>query len=90
VVSNAHPAPGLTLYQAIQIRLSSARNGVKALAWESTKKRATPEFFSQHSVTELARQSDYLLEQQGRTMHPMMYDPDSDHYVVSNGRKHSR
>jgi molybdopterin-dependent oxidoreductase alpha subunit len=57
-------------------------NGAKALAWESTKKRATPEFFSQHSVTELAQQSDYWLEQQGRLTHPMMYDPDSDHYVA--------
>jgi formate dehydrogenase major subunit len=56
-------------------------NGAKALAWESTKKRTTPEFFSQHSVTELARQSDYWLEQQGRLTHPMMYDPPSDHYV---------
>ena len=56
-------------------------NGAKALAWESTKKRATPEFFTQYSVTELERQSDYWLEQQGRITHPMMYDATSDHYV---------
>ena len=56
-------------------------NGAKALAWESTKKRATPELFSRYSVTELARQSDYWLEQQGRITHPMTYDPVSDHYV---------
>jgi anaerobic selenocysteine-containing dehydrogenase len=56
-------------------------NGAKALAWESIKKRATPEFFAQYSVTVLARQSDYWLEQQGRITHPMMYDSASDHYV---------
>jgi molybdopterin-dependent oxidoreductase alpha subunit len=56
-------------------------NGAKALAWESTSKRTTPEFFAKHSVTELARQSDYWLEQQGRITHPMVYDAASDHYV---------
>lgn len=62
-------------------------NGAKALAWESTRKRATPEFFSQRSVTELARQSDYWLEQQGRITHPMMYDAESDHYVAVEWEK---
>ena len=56
-------------------------NGAKALAWESTKKRATPEFFARYSVSELARQSDYWLEQQGRITHPMIYDSASDRYV---------
>jgi len=56
-------------------------NGAKALAWESTKKRATPGFFAQYSVTELARQSDYWLEQQGRITHPVRYDFASDHYI---------
>jgi formate dehydrogenase major subunit len=62
-------------------------NGAKALAWESTKKRATPEFFAQYSVTELARQSDYWLEQQGRLTQPMMYDSASDHYVPVEWQK---
>jgi len=62
-------------------------NGAKALAWESTRKRATPELFSRHSVTELARQSDYWLEQQGRITHPMMYHPGSDHYVPVEWQK---
>src|SRR5277367_1410744 len=57
-------------------------NGTKALAWEMTARRATPEFFAQHSVTELSEQSDYWLEQQGRITHPLRYDPDSDHYVA--------
>src|SRR5271155_5373446 len=57
-------------------------NGTKALAWEMTARRATPEFFAKHSVTELNGQSDYWLEQQGRITHPLRYDPDSDHYVA--------
>ena len=57
-------------------------NGAKAVAWEITAKRATPEFFAKHSVTELSRQSDYWLEQQGRITHPLVYDPKTDHYVV--------
>jgi molybdopterin-dependent oxidoreductase alpha subunit len=32
-------------------------------------------------VTELARQSDYWLEEQGRITHPMVYDAVSDRYV---------
>jgi molybdopterin-dependent oxidoreductase alpha subunit len=62
-------------------------NGAKALAWESTKKRATPEFFAKYSVAELARQSDYWLEQQGRITHPMIYDSASDHYVPVEWQK---
>src|SRR5215469_394005 len=41
-------------------------NGAKALAWEITPKRVTPEFFARYSVAELSRQSDYWLEEQGR------------------------
>lgn len=55
-------------------------NGVKAVAWEATKARVTPEFFAQHSVTELQGWSDYDLEQQGRLTHPMRYNAQSDHY----------
>jgi formate dehydrogenase major subunit len=62
-------------------------NGAKALAWESTSRRATPEFFARYSVTELTRQSDYWLEQRGRITHPMMYDPASDHYVPVEWQK---
>jgi molybdopterin-dependent oxidoreductase alpha subunit len=56
-------------------------NGAKAVAWEATSKRCTPEFFAQHSVTELASWSDYELEMVGRLTHPMAYDAASDHYV---------
>jgi molybdopterin-dependent oxidoreductase alpha subunit len=68
------PAPG-SKYLVI------CENGVKALAWESTSKRATPEFFARHTVAELDRQSDHWLEQQGRITHPMVYEAASDHYV---------
>jgi formate dehydrogenase major subunit len=62
-------------------------NGAKALAWEATAKRATPEFFAQHTVTELARRSDYWLEEQGRITHPMVYDSATDHYVPIDWEK---
>ena len=56
-------------------------NGVKAVAWEATSKRCTPEFFAAHSVAELTGWSDYQLEMVGRITHPMAYDATSDHYV---------
>lgn len=55
-------------------------NGAKALAWEATERRVTPEFFAKHSVSWLRQQSDYWLEEQGRLTHPMAYNPDTDHY----------
>ena len=55
-------------------------NGVKAVAWEATQKRVTPEFFAAHSVTELRGWSDHDLEHQGRLTHPMVYDPATDRY----------
>ena len=56
-------------------------NGAKAIAWETTAKRTTPEFFAAHSVTELSAWSDYELEMAGRLTHPMVYDSESDHYL---------
>ena len=56
-------------------------NGAKAVAWEATSKRCTPDFFAQHSVTKLASWSDYELEMVGRLTHPMAYDAVSDRYV---------
>src|SRR6201996_3427935 len=44
-------------------------NGAKAVAWESTKKRVTPDFFAAHTVTELLTWSDYELEMVGRLTH---------------------
>lgn len=55
-------------------------NGAKAVNWEATARRVEPEFFAQHSVTELDKQSDYLLEYHGRLTTPMRYNATSDHY----------
>ncbi|MEH3122610.1 MAG: FdhF/YdeP family oxidoreductase [Sphingomonas phyllosphaerae] len=58
-------------------------NGAKATAWEITSQRVTPDFFRQHTLTELRGWSDYRLEEAGRLTHPMKYDPASDKYVVA-------
>ena len=55
-------------------------NGAKAVTWEATTKRAPPELFASHTVTELLKQSDYELENHGRLTHPMAYDRASDTY----------
>ena len=55
-------------------------NGAKAVAEEATTKRILPEFFSQHSLAELSRESDHWLGQQGRLTHPMVLLEGSDHY----------
>ena len=61
--------------------LEFCENGAKATLWELTSRRCTPEFFAQHSVSELKGWSDFDLEQTGRLTHPMRYDPATDHYV---------
>jgi len=55
-------------------------NGAKAVTWEATKKRVTPEFFAAHTVTELLTWSDHDLEDAGRLTHPLAYDAASDTY----------
>jgi molybdopterin-dependent oxidoreductase alpha subunit len=62
-------------------RFEFCENGAKAVAWEATAKRCTPEFFATHSVAELRQWSDYDLEMVGRLIHPMSYDAASDKYV---------
>src|SRR3954451_14934152 len=56
-------------------------NGIKHATWELTKRKTTPEFFANHTVTELATWSDFALEDQGRLTEPMRYDAASDKYV---------
>jgi anaerobic selenocysteine-containing dehydrogenase len=56
-------------------------NGAKAVAWEATKKRVTPDFFAAHTVTELLGWSDFELEDEGRLTHPMVYDAATDKYA---------
>ncbi|MHB8886862.1 MAG: FdhF/YdeP family oxidoreductase [Methylovirgula sp.] len=55
-------------------------NGAKAVAWEATHKRATPEFFAAHTVEELKTWTDHDLENTGRLTHPMRYNAATDKY----------
>src|ERR1700704_5458356 len=56
-------------------------NGAKAVSWEATAKRTTPEFFAAHMVSELWKWSDFDLENEGRLTHPMAYDRATDRYL---------
>lgn len=56
-------------------------NGAKATAWEITGKTVTPEFFGQHTLTELRGWSDHQLEERGRLTTPMRYESIIDKYV---------
>jgi molybdopterin-dependent oxidoreductase alpha subunit len=56
-------------------------NGAKAVSWEATNKRATPEVFAAHTVSELLTWSDRDIENLGRLTHPMAYDRATDTYV---------
>ncbi|MET0332543.1 MAG: FdhF/YdeP family oxidoreductase [Dyella sp.] len=56
-------------------------NGAKATIWDLTGDRCTPEFFAQHTVTELRDWPDYDLEMQGRLTAPLRYDAGSDKYL---------
>jgi len=53
-------------------------NGAKAVTWEATNKRVTPEFFASNTVTSLLKLSDYELEDMGRLTHPLVYDRATD------------
>ena len=56
-------------------------NGAKAVSWEATAKRTTPEFFAAHTVSELWGWADFNLEDEGRLTHPMVYDRATDRYL---------
>ncbi|MCW3479527.1 FdhF/YdeP family oxidoreductase [Neisseriaceae bacterium JH1-16] len=53
-------------------------NGAKAVTWEATNKRVTPEFFANNTVSSLLKMSDYELEDMGRLTHPLVYDRATD------------
>lgn len=57
--------------------------GAKATVWELTTLRTTPEFFAQHTLSELRGWKDYDLEQHGRLTDPLRYDATTDKYVAS-------
>jgi molybdopterin-dependent oxidoreductase alpha subunit len=61
--------------------IEACENGIKATAWEITSKRAPPEFFARHTVTELLSWSDLDLEDEGRLTEPLRWDAASDRYV---------
>ncbi|MFJ9709248.1 FdhF/YdeP family oxidoreductase [Streptomyces sp. NPDC101234] len=56
-------------------------NGVKAVAWEATRKRVDAAFFAAHSMSELRERDGHWLEAQGRLTQPMYLAPDSTHYT---------
>ncbi|UOK69392.1 FdhF/YdeP family oxidoreductase [Ancylobacter polymorphus] len=56
-------------------------NGGKAVAWEATTKRCTPDFFARFTVSELEAFTDFELEMQGRLTHPLRYEALTDRYV---------
>jgi molybdopterin-dependent oxidoreductase alpha subunit len=56
-------------------------NGAKAVAWEATGKRATPELFATHTVSQLWDWTDHALENEGRLTEPMAYDHATDRYL---------
>lgn len=56
-------------------------NGAKAVSWEATARRTTPEFFAAHTVSELWGWQDFDLENEGRLTHPMVYDRASDKFL---------
>lgn len=55
-------------------------NGVKAIAWEATKKRVGPDFFEKYSIREMSEWSDYKLGKTGRITHPMVLREGATHY----------
>ena len=55
-------------------------NGAKAVAWEATKNKITPEFFKQYNINELLEKSDHWLEKQGRITHPIIVEEGSSNY----------
>ena len=62
-------------------RLEFCENGARAFADEATRKRVTPDFFSAHSVAELAEKTGKWLNDQGRLTQPMVKKAGADYYV---------
>lgn len=55
-------------------------NGAKAIAEETTTKKADPAFWAKYSVTQLTNFSDYELGKSGRITHPMVLKEGASHY----------
>ncbi len=55
-------------------------NGAKAVADEATSKRITQEFWKNYTVSELSRQGDQWLNDQGRLIEPVILEAGSSNY----------
>lgn len=55
-------------------------NGAKAVLWELTTDRCTPEFWDRHTVHGLRSWTDHELEKTGRLTHPLRYNAEHDRY----------
>ncbi len=55
-------------------------NGAKALAEEATMKKVGPDFFAQHTLSELRQWSDFEIGKSGRLTSPLTFNPDNDKY----------
>jgi molybdopterin-dependent oxidoreductase alpha subunit len=47
-------------------------NGAKAVASETTTRKASVDFFATHTIERMAEESDFWLNEQGRLVHPMV------------------
>ena len=56
-------------------------NGVKAVTDDATRKRIDDRFFREQSIADLAKQSDYWLNEQGRLTKPMVKREGATHYA---------
>jgi molybdopterin-dependent oxidoreductase alpha subunit len=56
-------------------------SGVKAVAWEATRKRVGREFFAAHSIADLREQDGHWLEHHGRLVEPMYLAAGATHYA---------
>lgn len=61
-------------------KIEFCENGAKALAEENTLRVATPEWWAEHSIAELAQKTEYWLGQSGRITHPMILREGDTHY----------
>lgn len=69
--------PDHKTYKPIDI----CENGIKAVASETTQRRADAAFFAQHPVRELRLWQPQALEEAGRLVSPMRYDAKQDRWV---------
>ncbi|MDI7776377.1 FdhF/YdeP family oxidoreductase [Asticcacaulis sp. EMRT-3] len=55
-------------------------NGAKATLWEVTSERCGPDFWNDHTVTQLRDWKDHDLEMTGRLTQPLRYNGETDRY----------